>query len=206
MGRSDLQRVWGGRAVAEGAVGPDRVVLAAPALDADRGLGQGGEDLRVETLVAERAGEGFPRPVLPGTARCDEARGHAEPLQPGAHRSRGARRAGVGAEGGRRAALHEARRPPGEDVVGAQAPGDVAAEAPPRARVHAGPQAQGPAVRRPLVDKVVGPDGVRPLRSAPRAGAVHGPEPPPPRGVAGHAQPLPAPERLCQISGLAGLG
>ena len=108
MGRSDLQRFWGGRAGAEGAVGPDLVVLAAPALDEDLGLGQGGEDLRVETLVAERAVEGFQIPVLPGTARCDAERGHAEPLQPGA-------------QGGRRAALHEERRQPGEDVVGAQA-------------------------------------------------------------------------------------
>ena len=32
VGRSDLQRFWGGREVAEGAVGPDLVVLAAPAL------------------------------------------------------------------------------------------------------------------------------------------------------------------------------
>ena len=196
MGRSGLQRFWGGRAVAEGAVGPDRVVLAAPALDEDLGLGQGGDDLRIETLVAERAVEGFHRPVLPGTARCDEERGHAETLQPGAHRSRGARRVVVGAEGGRRAALHEERRPPGEDVVGAQAPGDVDAEALPRELVHDGPQAQGPAVLRPFVDEVVGPDVVRPLGSAPRAGAVRGPESPPPRGFAGHAQPLLTPQPL----------
>ena len=32
---------------------PD-VVLAAPAFDEDLGLGQGGEDLRIETLVAQR--------------------------------------------------------------------------------------------------------------------------------------------------------
>ena len=92
VGRSDLQRVWGGRAVAEGAVGPDLVVLPAPALDADLGLGQGGEDLRIETLVAERAGAGFPRPVLPGTARCDEARGPAAPRGSDRRRRRGCRR------------------------------------------------------------------------------------------------------------------
>ena len=136
----------------------------------------GGEDLRVETRVAERAGAGFPRPVLPGTARCDAARGPAAPLQPGAHRARGARRAGVGAAGGRRAARHAERRPPGEDVVGAPAP--------------------GPAVLRPLGDEVVGPDGVRPLGAVPRAGAVRGPASPPARGVAGQAPPRLTPQPL----------
>ena len=106
-------------------MGPDLVVLPAPGLDEDLGLGQGGEDLRVETRVAERAGAGFHIPVLPGTARCDDARGPAEPLRPGAPRSRGARRAVVGAEGGRRAALDEELSQPRQDIVAAQPAGHV---------------------------------------------------------------------------------
>ena len=77
---------------------------------------------------------------------------------------------------------HEARREARPDVVGPPAARDLDAAARPRARVPDGPPAPGPAVRRPLVDAGVGPDGVRPLGSAPRAGAVRGPASPPPRG------------------------
>ena len=108
-------------------MGPDLVVLSAPALDQDLGLGQGGADLRIETLVAQRAGEGFHLAVLPGAARLDAERRHAAAPQPAPDRRGRERGAVVGAEGGRRAALDEARRQPGEDVVGAQAPGDGAA-------------------------------------------------------------------------------
>ena len=62
-------------------------------------------------------------------------------------------------------------------------------------RTHEAQEAPGPPVLRPLVDAVVGPDVVRPLRPATRAGASGGPEPPLVRGFAGHPQPLlpPAP-------------
>ena len=63
-------------------MGPHLVVLAAPAFDEDLGLGQGGEDLRIETLVAQRAVEGFPIAVLPGAARLDDEWRHAEELEP----------------------------------------------------------------------------------------------------------------------------
>ena len=61
-------------------------------------------------------------------------------------------------------------------------------------RSHEAQEAPGPPVLRPLVDAVVGPDVVRPLHPATRAGASGGPEPPLVRG-AGHPQPLlpPAP-------------
>ena len=90
---------------------------------------------------------------------------------------------------------HEERRAARQDVVGPPAARDSDAAALPRVLVHDGAQPQGPPVLRPLVDAVVGPDVVRPLRPAPRAGASGGPEPPPVRGFAGHPQPLlpPAP-------------
>ena len=53
MGWGDLdcrRRRWAG---AQGAVGPDLVVLPAAALDEDLGFGAGREDLGVEALVAE---------------------------------------------------------------------------------------------------------------------------------------------------------
>ncbi len=63
-------------------------------------------------------------------------------------------------------------------------------------RTHEAQEAPGPPVLRPLADEGVGPDVVRPLGAAPRAGAVGRPEAPPPRGCAGHPQPLLPPEPL----------
>ena len=110
-------------------MGTDLVGLPPPALDEDRGFQQGVEAFPIETRVAQRAGEGFPRAVLPGAARCNEARGHADPRQPVADRGGGARWAVVGAEGGRWAPRDEARGEAGQSVVAAPPPGDVAAEA-----------------------------------------------------------------------------
>ena len=129
MGRLDLQRFRGGGAVTEGAVGTDLVVRPPPARDEDLGFQPGVAAFPNETRVAPRAGAGFPRAVLPGAARCNDARGHADPRQPVADRGGGARWAGVGAAGGRWAPRDEARGEAGQSVVAAPPPGDVAAEA-----------------------------------------------------------------------------
>ena len=89
---------------------------------------------------------------------------------------------------------HEERRAARQDVVGPQAARDSDAEALPRVLVHAGAHPQWPTVVRPFADAVVGPDGVRPLGAAPRAGAVGRPEAAP--GLAGHPEALLAPEAL----------
>ena len=52
-------------------MGPDRVVVASPALDDDLGLAQGVEDLAVEQLVAQASVEALDVAVLPGTAPLD---------------------------------------------------------------------------------------------------------------------------------------
>jgi hypothetical protein len=49
-------------------VGPDRVVVASPALDDDLGPAQSVEDLAVEQLIAKAGVEALDVGVLPGAA------------------------------------------------------------------------------------------------------------------------------------------
>jgi hypothetical protein len=53
------------------ATGPDRVVVASPALDDDLGLAQTVEDLAVEQLIAKASVEALAVAVLPGAAPLD---------------------------------------------------------------------------------------------------------------------------------------
>ena len=52
-------------------MGPDRVVVASPALDDDLGLAQSVEDLAVEQLIAKAGVEALDVAVLPGAAPLD---------------------------------------------------------------------------------------------------------------------------------------
>jgi hypothetical protein len=52
-------------------VGPDRVVVASPALDDDLGLAQSVEDLAVEQLIAKAGVEALDVAVLPRAASLD---------------------------------------------------------------------------------------------------------------------------------------
>lgn len=64
----------------------DGVVVPAPGLDQDLGLGQRVEDLAVQKLVTQRAVERFTVAVLPWAARRDVERLHPDPAQPVLHR------------------------------------------------------------------------------------------------------------------------
>ena len=55
-----------GRTIAQGAVGPDRVVVNPPLLNQDLGFLQGVEYLAVQELVPEARVEAFAVSVLPG--------------------------------------------------------------------------------------------------------------------------------------------
>ncbi|SSP03799.1 Uncharacterised protein [Acinetobacter baumannii] len=63
-------------------VRPDVVVVDAPAFDDGAGLGQGGEDLLVQALVAEPAVEAFDEAILLRLARRDVMPGHAGAVGP----------------------------------------------------------------------------------------------------------------------------
>jgi hypothetical protein len=58
-------------------VGPDGVVVAARALDQHLGFVERREDLAVKELVSELGVEALAITILPGTARFDEQRLHA---------------------------------------------------------------------------------------------------------------------------------
>ena len=61
-----LHAFWHRWTVAEGAVGPDGVVVMPPALDQDLRLAEGVEDLPVEQLIPETGVEAFAVAVFPG--------------------------------------------------------------------------------------------------------------------------------------------
>ena len=94
--------------------------------------------------------------------------------------------------GGPRSTKSWARR--ASPVVAAPPPGDVAAEALPRVRVHDGQQPEGPPVCGPVADEVVGPDIVGALRPSPHQRAVRQPETAPLGLFRRHPEPLVAPE------------
>ena len=58
-----FRRRW---AIAQGAVGPDSIVMVTPALDEDLGLAYRVEHLAIEQLVAEAGVEAFAIAVFPG--------------------------------------------------------------------------------------------------------------------------------------------
>ena len=65
------------------------VVVLAPALDQHSCLGDRVEDLAVQQLVTQLAVEALHVAVLPGTARLDVERLHADFPEPCPHRLRG---------------------------------------------------------------------------------------------------------------------
>ena len=115
--RARLDRGWGGGPGAERALGPLCVVFPAPACDPPLRFRERGEDLPVKARVTQFAVAGLDIAVLPGAARLDEAGGAADAGPPGSDRRGGARRAGIGAQRGRRPARAEALGAAGQHVV-----------------------------------------------------------------------------------------
>jgi len=75
-----------GRTPLEGRIGPEGVVLPAPAVGQALSLGHRGEQLGVEEFVPEPAVEGFGKAVLPRGTRLDVGRGGAAALAPAPER------------------------------------------------------------------------------------------------------------------------
>ena len=91
----------------------DFVVVAAPLLDADLGVGAVSEPLQRQMFVPEFPVEGFVRTVLPGLARIDERRLNLGDLQPSQNRGSHELGAVVGPQmTGTAVDAHEAARAP----------------------------------------------------------------------------------------------
>lgn len=73
------------RSVAQGAVRPDRIVVAPPALDQKLCLLQRIEDFPVQQFVPQLAVEALVVAILPRAAGLDEQRRYAEPGKPATH-------------------------------------------------------------------------------------------------------------------------
>ena len=119
-----------------------------------------------------------------------------DPVQPVPHRGGGELRAVVGPQKRRRPALDEQLGQPRQDVVAAQSAGDVETQALAGVLIHDGEDPHRVPIGGAVEDEVVGPDVVRALRPAPRAGSIGRPKPPPARGFPGHPQPFLPPEPL----------
>ncbi len=84
---------------AQRGVRPVGVVVLPPVLDDDAGLGQAGEQLKVEQLVAHAGVEGLHERVVPGGARIDVAGGRVGRRAPVDQRVGGHLRAVIGVSG-----------------------------------------------------------------------------------------------------------
>ena len=170
--------------------------MAPPRLDQDLRLLQRIEDLAVEQLVAELRVEALDIAVLPRAPRLDEGRFHAEIAQPLLHSHGGEFWAVVGPD--------VRRRPPRQHQLGqhlehvrrVQPALHQDGERLARELVDHAEHAELPAVMRPVLDEVVGPDMVGPLRPEPEAGPVIEPEAALFRVFSRHFQPLPPPDPL----------
>ncbi len=175
---------------------PLGVVVDAPALDQHAGFGQGIEDLAVEQLVAQLAIEALVGAVLPGAGPLDVQRAHTKPAQPCPHDRSDELRPLVRADVLRRTARDEQLGQRRQHVVARQPPRHHDRQALPRERVDHRQHAELPPVMGAVLDEVVGPDMVRPLRPQPDAGLIRQPQPAPFRLTLRHLQPLPTPDPL----------
>ena len=157
-------------------MGPDGVVVMPPLLDEDLGLLEGGEDLAVEQLIAEAGIEAFDIPVLPRRSRCDVGGLGTNGSDPVSDDPGDELRAIIRSD--------ILWWPPQDEQI-RQSIHHIGGVEPAISSKHQGLSGklvdddQDPvwtSVMRPVLDKVIGPDLVRPLRPKTDARAVIQPE------------------------------
>src|SRR6056297_1328625 len=184
------------RAIAEGAVWADGVVVDAPLLYDDLGLADGVEDLAVEQFVPEPRVEALNVAVFPWRARLDVGGPGADRCDPVPDRGRD--------ELGTVVRPDVLRWPPEdeeidqrvEDIGRVELACNMDHERLPGELIEDDEDAIGSAVVGAILDEVIGPDMVRPLRPEPDAGAIVQPEPAPLLLLRWNLQPFAPPDTL----------
>ena len=174
----------------------DGVVVPSPGFDQDLRLLQRVEDLAVEQLVAELGVEALDVAVLPGGAGLDVGGLRADGGDPVPQGPGQELRAVVRADVRRRAAREHELRQGLDDGGRVQLAVDPDRQRLASELVDDGQHPELAPVVRPVLDEVVGPDVVRPLRPQPDAGSVIEPKPALLRLFPWHLQPLAPPDPL----------
>src|SRR5690606_29115623 len=159
-------------------------------------LGEAVEDLAVEQLIAQLRVEALAITVFPRAPRFDEGGLCADSHDPLPHRLGDEFRAVVGTDMAGHTAQDEQVRERVDDVGRVELAIDADRQALPGELVDDVEHAELPAVVRPALDEVIGPDMVDVLGSKPDARSVIQPETSSLRLLMGNLQPLPPPDAL----------
>ena len=150
----------------------DGIVVTSPVLDQDFRLTQRREDLAVEKLVSQLRVQALAVAVLPWTSRFDVERLDADPAEPVTNVARDELRAVIGANVLRRPVGDEEIGQTLEHVVGSKPSRNDNRQAPARELIQYDQHAEGAAVLRAVLNKVVRPDVIDPLGSVPNAAVL----------------------------------
>lgn len=157
---------------------PDGVVVLTPLLDEDLGLLEGGEDLPVEQFIPEACIEAFDIPVLPWRAWGDVGGLGANGSDPVFDDPGDELGAVIRPDILWRSAQDEQIRQSIHHIGGVEPPINPQHQGLPGELVDDDQDPVWASVLGSILDKVIGPDMVRPLRSKTDTGAVIQPEAP----------------------------
>ena len=177
-------------------MGPDRVVVASPALDDDLGLAQSVEDLAVEQLIAKAGVEALDVAVLPRATPLDVGGLGTDSCDPFPH--------GLGDELGSVVGPDVSGDAPQDEEVGQnvdhidrlELAGNTDRQAFMGELVEHVEHPILASIVGAVLDKVVGPDMIAVLRPQPNARSVGQPEPAALGLLMGNLQPLTLPDTL----------
>lgn len=175
-------------------MGPHGIVVTPPAFDHDPGLVERVEDFAIEQLIAQPRIEGLDKAVLPRAARRDVGGSRPDSSDPFLHDLGDELRAIVGTNVFGHAAQDEQIREHIDDVDGFQLPVDTNGQTFMGKLVDDVQHSVFLAFMRAILDKVVGPDMVRPLGAKTDTGSVREPKPAALRLFGGNFQPLAPPD------------
>ena len=177
-------------------MGPDRVVVASPALDDDLGLAQTVEDLAIEQLIAKAGVEALDVAVLPRTAPLDIGSLGADSGDPSLDSLGDELRSVVGPDMTGNAAQDEQVGQNVDHIDCFELAGDTDRQAFVGELVNDIEHPISASIVGAVLDKIVGPDVITVLRPQPDARSVGQPEPGSFGLFIGDLQPLAPPDAL----------
>ena len=177
-------------------MGPDRVVVASPALDDDLGLAQTVEDLAVEQLIAKAGVEALDVAVLPSAAPFDVSGLGADSCDPFLHGLGDELRSVVGPDVAGNATHDEEVRQNVDHINRLKLAGDTDCQAFVGELVEHVEHSILASIVGAVLDEVVGPDVIAVLRPQSDARSVRQPKPAPLGLLKGDLQPLASPDAL----------
>ena len=175
---------------------PDRIVMAPPAFDDDLSFSEGVEDLAIEQLIAKAGIEALDVAVLPRTASLDVSGLGADSCDPLLHGLGEELRSVVGPDMTGNAAQDEQVGQSVDHIDRLKLAGDTDGQAFVGKLVNDIEHPISASIVGAILDKVVGPDVIAPLRAQPNARSVGQPEPAALGLLRWDLQPLASPDTL----------